>query len=266
MAFVLRMGASAFANPHPPQRIVSICLPGDQYLLELVPRERILAVSPFAADPDLSVHWEQARGLPVTHGDAEELLRLKPDLVLASSFTPRLVVAALQRFGVPVLELDVPNHFDALRAQIRLAGQALGEAARAEEIVRVMDARLEQLRAHCPPPEKRPTALFYFHDGFVPGANTFENALLEIAGFRNLGHTGFSASLETVLMARPRLLVLTRYREESPTSNQYVATQMLFRKLGGLTAIVSVPFRHLAAPDPSNLELAELLQKHLSLP
>lgn len=259
---------SVFAD-EPPRRIVSICVQGDQYLLHLVPRERIVALSQFAADPDLSAHWEQSRGYPLTHGSAEELARLRPDLVLASSFTTRLPVALLQQHGVRVLELGIPNDFDELREQIRLAGHALGEEARAEQWINEMDAQLERLKANRPAPDARPTALFYFQDGFVPGAHTFANAILEAAGFTNLGarlnsEVGASASLEAVLLARPRLIILTRYRELNPTQTQLSATQPLFTKLGPQTTVMSVPFRQLASPDPSNLDLAEQLQSHLA--
>ena len=251
-----------------PRRIVSICLQGDQILLHLVPRERIVALSQFAADPDLSAHWEKALGYPLTRGSAEELARLKPDLVLASSFTTRLPVALLKQHGVRVLELGIPNDFDELRAQIRLAGEALGEEAGAEQWVREMDDRLDRLKAHRPAPDARPTALFYFQDGFVPGAHTFANALLEVAGFSNLGAglnpgLGACTSLEAILLARPRLLILTRYREANPTQTQLSTTQPLFAKLGAQTEVVRVPFRQLASPDPSNLDLAEQLQSHL---
>ena len=251
-----------------PQRIVSICLQGDQLLLQLVPRERIVALSALAADPDISAHWEAARGIPVTHGGAEDFIRLKPDLVLVSSNSTRLIVPFLKRIGVRVLELGIPTNFDELRDQIRLAGRSLGEEAHAEEIVRSMDARLERLQARCPPDAQRPSALFYFQDRFTPGYHTFANALLEAAGFRNLAATfshgvGVSASVETIIMARPQYLILARFRETNPTRTQLSETQPLFRELGAETKIISVSIRDLISPDPSNLELAEMLQERL---
>jgi len=111
--------------------------------------------------------------------------------------------------------------------------------------------------------------MFYFQDGYVPGAHTFANAILEAAGFRNIGcnfgsGAGGSASLESIVMARPQFLILTRYREDAPTRTQYSTTQPLFRKLSAETEIISVSFRYLASPDPSNLDLAAMLQKTFS--
>lgn len=251
-----------------PRRIVSICLPGDQYLLQLVSRERIVALSVFAADSDISAHWEAARGIPVTHGGAEELIRLKPDLVLVSENSTPLTTAILKRLGVRVLELHIPENFEELRDQLRVVGQSLGEGERTEEMVRSMDARLARLRARRPAAADRPTALFYFQDRFVPGAHTFANAILEEAGFRNLSSSfsldlGISASEESVIMARPQYLIVTRFRESAPTATQLSETEPLFRKLGPQTKIIPVSFRQLAEPDLSNLDLAEQLQEHI---
>ena len=251
-----------------PMRVVSICLQGDQLLLQLVPHERIVALSALATDPDISAHWEEARGIPLIHGGAEELIRLKPDLVLFSSNSTPLTAALLKQLGVRVLELGIPTDFDELRDQLRLVGRSLGEEARAEEIVKDMDARLARLKARRPAEAERPTALFYFQDRFTPGAHTFANAILEVAGFRNLAavdssNFGASASAESILMARPQYLILTRFRESNPTLTQLSETQPLFRKLGAQTKVISISFRQLAQPDLSNLELAETLQARL---
>jgi len=251
-----------------PQRIVSICLQGDELLLQLVPRERIVALSALATDPDISAHWEAARGIPVTHGSAEDFIRLKPDLVLVSSNSTLLIVPLLKRLGIRVLELGIPTNFDELRDQIQQAGRSLGEEAKAEEIVRTMDARLERLQARRPPVAQQPSALFYFQDRFTPGSHTFANALLEAAGFRNLASSfspgiGASASVETIIMARPQYLILAYFREGSPTRTQLCETQPLFCELGAETKVISVSFRDLISPDPSNLELAEMLQERL---
>ncbi len=246
-----------------------MCVQGDQLLVQLVSRDRIAAVSALAADPDISPQWEKARGLPVTKGSAEELVKLKPDLVLAGAYTTRVTVAALKQLGVLVLELGVANNFDELRAQIRLVALNLGEEARGEEIVHAMDARLARLATGMPSASDRPTALFYFQDGFVPGGHTFANAILEAAGFRNLGGAfslgiGASASTETVVMARPQFLILARYLESNPTLTQVSQTQPLFTKLSKETEVLSVSFRHLACPDASNLDLAEYLHGQLA--
>ena len=251
-----------------PRRLLSICCQGDQLLLQLVDRDRIIALSDLATDPDISPHWQEARDVPVIAGRVEDLVRLHPDLVIAGNATTRAAVAILKRFGVPVLEISVPDTFDELRTQILKIATVIGAEDRAKPIVARMDERLSRLRAADILVGERPTALLYFQDGFTPGGHTFANAILEAAGFRNLGANfsagfGASAPLEAVLMTHPRFLILSHYREAHPTATQVSATQPLFRNLGAGTKVLSVSFRHLACPDPGNLDLAEQLQQQL---
>ncbi|MEO1895141.1 MAG: hypothetical protein ABGX32_02600, partial [Methylococcales bacterium] len=80
---------STLANP---QRIVSINLCTDQLLMLLAKRENIESVSYFAANPDASAMFEEAAGIRKNQGQAEEILQMKPDLILAGTFTARPAV------------------------------------------------------------------------------------------------------------------------------------------------------------------------------
>lgn len=270
-------GFAAVPGPEQPEqtrRLVSICLPGDQLLLALAPREEIAAVSWLAADPDLSPRWRQARGLPSTRGSVEELLELKPDLVLIGTYSTPATNAMLRRLNVPVVEVGVPESFAALRAQIRMVASRLGAGAgeRGEAMIREMDARLVRLRRNDAHTSAHPTALFYFQDGFSPGRGTFADALLRAAGFENLGAAitrgrSGSVSLEALLLARPQFLLLASYREEHPAFNALSSRRRLLGRLLGPgpgpleCRILRVPFRQLACPDPECLDLAERLQR-----
>ncbi len=243
------------------RRLVSICLPGDQLLLQLARPKEIVAVSWLAHDAELSPRWEEARRYPATRGTAEELMLLKPDLVFAGTFTTPATRAVLRQLGIPVVELGVPSNFEELRAQIRLAAQALGGEAveKAEAIIATMDARLHALQAG----EPKPAALFYYQDGFTPGEGTFAHALLEAAGYRNLGaelarQYRVSTPLERVLLAKPDLLIVSRYMEEHPTFGEITARHPVLKRVKEVR-IVAYPFRHLDCPDPRNLELVEEL-------
>src|SRR5215475_12097748 len=81
----------------PPRRIVSLDLCTDQLVLELVQPDRIAAVTHLAADPAVSAIPEKARGIPITHGNAEDVLRYDPDLVLAGPFGVASTVDLLRR-------------------------------------------------------------------------------------------------------------------------------------------------------------------------
>jgi len=270
-AFLLGVVSAASARPaanigQDTRRFASICLTGDQLLLQLVPREEIAALSWLAADPDLSPRWREARSLPAVRGGAEELLALKPDLVLAGAYSTPQTKAMLRKLGIPVLEIGIPNDFADLREQILSVGASLGVKERAEAIVRELDGRLvhfSKARESGSPPK----ALFVFADGSVPGGGTFPDAVLRAAGFENLGAILASkkpggrerpVALESILLSRPDLVIFTAYHEGDPTFNGHFAERGIWRRLPFRKE--TVPFRQLATPDVENLSLVERLQ------
>src|SRR5689334_22672743 len=108
---VLAASAAARANDAPrpqPARIVSLnqCL--DAILIELVPKQRIAAVSHYARDPLVSAIADRAASLPITYETAEEIVALRPDLVLASRHSAIATRNALRRVGIPYELFEVP--------------------------------------------------------------------------------------------------------------------------------------------------------------
>jgi len=207
--------ALAVAPPHaragePPQRIVSINACADQYLLTLVPRGRILALSPFARDPATSYYAGRARSIAQVNDDAESVLQLRPDLVLASRFNNALTLRLLRGQGLRVLALAHPQSFAEARSQMIRVAHALGVTARGVVMARRFDEVLR--RARNAADDGRPvTALYYDRGGYALGAGSLSTAMLAHIGLENAAE-GLGAiapvSIETVLAARPDLLVV----------------------------------------------------------
>jgi iron complex transport system substrate-binding protein len=189
-----------------PQRVVSLNLCADQFLVLLLPPERIAALSPLADDPTLSAVADQARHLRRVRPSAEAVLPLSPDLAVAGPWGGAGAAAALARRGVPVLRLGLAEDFPAIIDQLLRLGAALGETARAEEIAAGMRAGLASLP---PPPPEPPRALVWQARGFAPGQGTLAAAVLEAAGFANAApFRGYGfVPLERLLADPPALLV-----------------------------------------------------------
>ena len=189
-----------------PQRVLSLNLCADQFLVLLLPRERIVALSPLAGDPTLSAVADRARGIPRVRPAAEAVLPLAPDLAVAGPWGAAGAIAALERRGIPVLRLDLAEGFDAIEAQLLHVGDALGEVARARAIAAEMREALAAIRH---PPGERPRALVWQARGFAPGRGTLADAVLAAAGFANAApYAGYGyVPLERLLADPPALLV-----------------------------------------------------------
>src|SRR4051812_11164048 len=124
-----------------PQRIVSMNLCTDQMALLLAGPERIVSISFLGADPAESPLAAMARGIPLNHGLAEEIVAVKPDLVLAGTYTTGFAKAMLARLHYRVLEIDSPNTIAGIRTTFLRVGEALGDRDRAVQLLADMDER-----------------------------------------------------------------------------------------------------------------------------
>lgn len=130
-----------------PERIVAGSVLAAEVLFAIVPRERIVGVHGLAADPAYSLVADQAAGLPQLGASPEQLLALRPDLVVVDAFTRPETLAVLASVGVPVLCPPMPHDFDGIAANLRAIGRACHREAEAEALVGTMDAQLAALRA-----------------------------------------------------------------------------------------------------------------------
>jgi iron complex transport system substrate-binding protein len=246
-----------------PRRIVSLDLCADQLLVELVPRERIAAVTHLLADPAVSAIPEKGRGIPFTRGGAEEVLRHDPDLVLAGPFGVSGTVGLLRRLGRNMVVVPLANDLDGVRGAVRTVAAAVGEQAKGEAMIADYDRRLASL-ARAAGPGRHPTAVIYQVSGAVSGAGSLANAALAAAGLRNmaadypLARSGV-VPLEALLAHPPDLLVLSSGADEYKTA---VADNLrhpvigLLRKRG---ASIELPWRMWLCGTPHIIEAVEQL-------
>lgn len=201
-----------------PKRIASINLCTDQIALLLLPRERIASVSFLADDPALSFAAPLAAGIPKNRAQAEEILAVSPDLVLADIYANQAAAGLLRHAGLPVWFHTPATTPADIEATWRAAGDVLGVPARAAEVIDGMKQRLSAVTAR-----KNATAAIFFPNAWAMGSGTLADSALRAAGFRNaVSGSGYAAySLETLLQLKPEVLVLPR--EDTPTFSQAAA-------------------------------------------
>jgi iron complex transport system substrate-binding protein len=253
LASVLAVSLAANAGAAPPQRIVSINICGDLLALSLAPRARIASVTFLAADPVMSPIASAADGVPLNYGKAEEVLALRPDLVLAGRYTARATVALLERLGYPVIEFDVAESLDDARTQIRTAAVAMGVVEAGEKMIAALDARIEAAAANRG--GKRPLAAVYGPNGFTPGPRTLSGSLIELAGFENLAaRAGIrywgNLSLERLLLARPDVLIVEARQDRARALADQILAHPALDDLRDRITVAEVPRPLWSCPGP----------------
>jgi len=245
-----------------PKRIVSLDLCTDQILVELVGRERIAAVTHLAADPSVSAIPAKAKGIPFTHGAAEDVLRYDPDLILAGPFGVSATVNLLRRLKRTVVVVPQPPDLEAVRAAVRMVAAAVGEGPKGETMIAAFDRRLAGLNP--PTGTAPPTAIIYQVGGSVSGPGSLAEAVLVAAGFRNkadeyrLTRHG-QVPLEQLVAAPPDLLVLSSAVDEYRTDLADNLRHPVLRRLRQHHASLELPWQLWLCGTPNIAEAIERL-------
>jgi len=192
-----------------PQRILSMNQCTDLLLLQLVPKARIAGVTYLARDGSAALFPGAADGIAINYGTPEDIIKFRPDLILTGDFSLAVTRRLAHEVGAPLVEVKSSRTFADVRQNLRQVGAAVGEPARAEALVRELDARLKDLAARAP---ETPNRVVVWDGGAtVPGSDTFANQIVRAAGAVNIAaqpggvYTGFD--VEQLLQARPEALL-----------------------------------------------------------
>jgi iron complex transport system substrate-binding protein len=203
-----------------PQRIVSLNLCTDQILVELVPRERIAALSILVDDRRVSPIAGRFPDTPKVRGEAEQVLALDADLVVTVASSTPATVALLRRLDRAVVTVPLASSFEEIRSVIRTLAEAVAEPQKGRKLIDRMDHQLAALRA---PDARRPSAIALQVGSLVSsGRSLLDEAMAWVgldnaAGRRRLG-AGGRLPLEALVADPPDLIVLANDPAEFRTA------------------------------------------------
>ncbi len=182
----VRAGEVEVSIPRKPERIISLSPSNDEILCALVEEKRIAGLSKFSKDEATSYVAEAARRINVfVDRNAEQIVSLRPDLVLAARYTKVDLKGLLAETGTPLIVTTDFRNFADIEANLRLIGRAVGEEARAEAVVEEMRRKLDAARSRLRPESGALRALYLASGNFSAGAGTSIHEILAAAGLKN---------------------------------------------------------------------------------
>lgn len=175
------LAAPREAGPGPaPARIVSLDYCADQFVLKLVDRDRILAVSP-GASQGFSYMRDAAVGLAAVRPVAEDVLVLKPDVVVRTYGGGPGAAALFARAGVRVVQVDWASDLGDVLVNVQRVADELGVPRRGAELAANMKSRLAAITGG----SGGPRALYVTPAGVTAGPGTLIHEMLTAAGLTN---------------------------------------------------------------------------------
>jgi len=232
VAALLLLATRAPAGP----RVASINACTDQLVLKLADPEQVVTVSEYARSPAFSYMAEAARGYPVNHGYAEEVLAHDPDLVVSGPYTSRETTRRLEAFGYRVVTLPSADTFQGVRANLRKMARLLGYPRRGERLVERMDRTLAALAERLPPEDRRLRALALRPNGVTVGQGSLLDSIMRAAGLENIGReldAGVfrEVPLERLVATQPDMIILAAFSASQPSLAQGIMRHPVFAAL-----------------------------------
>jgi iron complex transport system substrate-binding protein len=192
--------------------IASLNLCTDEYLLLLARPPEIASVSFLSQDPLESPLWRTARHFPANRGSIEDVLARRPKIVLTMGGGGRATRLLARRMHIRPVELVSAASLQVVAANLRTVAAALGEPARAVPWLEKL-ARLERTS-----PATAKDAIWLSGGGSTLAAGSIGTQWLRLAGLEQRPLPGGRASLETLLVRPPAVLVQSRYRSAQVSS------------------------------------------------
>jgi iron complex transport system substrate-binding protein len=214
MAAALCLSWAGAATPASrPQRIVSLNLCSDQYLVELADPGQIAGLTHNAGNREMSAVAGRVGHAHILSDSAEEILAIEPDLVVGMPARRGGMMAALSRQNYSTVDLKSAAGYAEIVDQIRQVAAATGHPARGQALIARMNRELAALARPQPKAGRGRIAAYYQRRGFLTGTGTLIDDLMTRAGLTNLaGKLGKSSlsqmSLEELMVAQPDYIIV----------------------------------------------------------
>ncbi|MBI3763957.1 MAG: cobalamin-binding protein [Chloroflexi bacterium] len=229
MTFTDSLGRTVKINAAP-QRIVSLAPSNTEILFAIGAGSRIVGADPYSDYPPEAKSIARIENYPKVN--AEVVVALKPDLVLAGGITNPDDVAALNKLGLTVYTIGTPAGIEAIFASIITVGQLTGNSSRAEQVVTGLRDRFQTLTDKVAQAQSRPKVFYEIDDTdpakpWTAGPGSFTDVLITLAGGQNIGAAGrdqyFQMSLEEIVSQNPDAIIFSHSGYSGRTKEEVLA-------------------------------------------
>jgi iron complex transport system substrate-binding protein len=191
-----------------PERIVSLAPANTEILYGLGALDRIVGVTTYDDYPPEVATLEKVGDF--VGPNLEAIAALEPDLVLVTTGVQADIIAQIEALGATVIAID-PQSLEALYTSIATVGTAIGEPAKADEVVSEMKRELAGIQEAIDAAPVRCFIEIAQDPLFTAGSGTLLSDLIDQAGGENVvvqeGYVGYS--VEQLLTDDPEVYLAT---------------------------------------------------------
>jgi iron complex transport system substrate-binding protein len=199
-----------------PRRIVSLAPANTEILFAVGAGKQLVGRDSFSDFPAEAKSIKDIGGSMGKY-DAEAIVALHPDLVLAGEINTPEMISSLEKLGLMVYSLPNPTSLDGMYANLENVGRITGHQSEAIARITKLKQRVADVDARIKPLSGYPQ-VYYELDAtdatkpYTAGPGTFVDLLIARAGGVNIGASLKSPwaqiSLEQLVVANPSIIIL----------------------------------------------------------
>lgn len=222
-------------------RILSLTLSGDEILLGLGLKDQMVGVSGKIVDDErYSNIVNETKGYKKAESNLENILYLRPDLVIVGDWMGKERIDHLENAGLNVLKYKTPRSFSSLIELVNTFGMKLNVSEKSEKLISEFQNRIKEVEEKAKNIKVTKTAVLYSKSGRVYGKNTIFNDISKKANFRNLAsESGIEGSTiiskEKLVELNPDIIIISSYSLEK--NDPFVEELLNDKSLQSISAI-----------------------------
>mgnify|MGYP003624586243 CR=1 FL=1 len=239
-------------------KAVSLDFCADQYLLALADPVQIMAVTKMATNEN-SYFREKATGLNQFGGTVEEILKLRPDVVIGTDWA-FMTLPVLSQYDIETTIPDYGHQSEVFFRNIARFGDALSRSDQARTLIENYQKRLDALKSI---PMSELTAAYITPSGYTGGTGTFIDDAIKLAGYSSFAEThnivGWQPiSLETLLLNPPDLIVSSFFdQNDVHVSHWSLIRHPKIEQMMSEIPTISIPGNLISCGGLFSIEIAE---------
>ena len=241
--------------PSKPKRILTFAMYTDQIVLGLVTSDHLVGINTLLDDPVLSNIIPIAKKITKKIGNpsAEEVLSMKPDLVIVSDWTQAEKIQSMRDLGLKVVSVKSPETIQDAKDAVSQVAVAIGEPEKGRQLIGMMDKKLAEIRektSKIKPEQRKNIVLLSLMTAYGGTGCAYDDACREAnvingiaaAGLKN----GQQLTKEMLIKINPDIMLLPVYTGQGSYDTQAFIDSYL--KDPSLQTVKAIKDKHLIYP------------------
>ena len=215
--------------PSKPKRILTFAMYTDQIVLGLVTSDHLAGINTLMDDPVLSNVVPIAKRITKKIGDpgAEEVLSMKPDVVIVSDWTQAEKIQSMRDLGLKVVSVKSPETIQDAKEAVSQVAAAIGEPEKGKQLIGMMDKKLAEIRektSKIKPEQRKNIVLLSLMTAYGGAGCAYDDACREanvVNGIAAAGlKTGQQLTKEMLIKINPDIMLMPVYNDRGNYDTQ----------------------------------------------